>query len=463
MGSASKIVLVLNYPEREKRTFLKIQTAIGEINPHAEVTILEKLDPNFMVDTLAIAPQVIMAAPFTALTNAWPFYMLKYLLDCMMVCYRSEGLLPVNTLDQDTARSMTGFDKYGVNLVDFEIFWGRKTADPIGRALVHDKKLSSISRSRHLGWPFFEDYTGEMNDRDHILPQAISRKVLQYPHTRRLLFVTGFPQADYTREDAIRAGDYVDISSHDADEKLTEKLSRFRKAGEFRKNYMKTISECAHKNSECLFIVKIHPLEIIQCKNRNHNPYKALEDIHNIQLITEPVPFRSIIHHCSLLFHYGSTTMLEAYLTKVPSVHVSDSKTTYRGIFEIPSTLSADLLDIPGIIAQHKVTPVTFERNETVERVFEEQLGVKAGQEYKPSEDIARFLLSLDPYNAQTILPTDRYLIEATKKIGKGRMIDRIDSARLKAVGQNHQEFMEKGVDRDSMFIKLEQIPLLHS
>ena len=461
MKSTSKIVLVLNYPEREKRTFLKIQTAIEEINPHAEATILEKLDPNFMAGTLAIAPQVIMAAPFTALTNACPFYMLKYLLDCVMVCYRTEGLLPVNTLDQDTARSMTGFDKYGVNLVDFEIFWGRKTADPIGRALVQDKKLSSVSRSRHLGWPFFEDYTEEMNNRDHILPQVISRKVLRYPRTRRLLFVTGFPQADYTREDAIRAGDYVDIGSHGAKEKLEEKLSRFRKAGEFRKNYMETISECAQNNSDFLFIVKIHPLEIIQCKNRNHNPYKALKDIHNILLITEPIPFRSIIHHCSLLFHYGSTTMLEAYLMKVPSVHVSDSKIKYRGIFEIPSTLSADLLDIPGIIARHRATSVTFERNETVERVLEEQLGVKVDQRYKPSEDIARFLLSLDPDSAQTILPTDRYLIDATKKIGKSRMIDRIDSARLKAVGQNRGEFMEEEVGRNSMLIKLEQIPLV--
>ena len=121
--------------------------------------------------------------------------------------------------------------------------------------------------------------------------------------------------------------------------------------------------------------------------------------------------------------------MLEAYLTKVPSVHVSDSNIMYRGIFEFPSTLSADLLDIPGIIARHGATPVPFERNETVERVLEDQLDVKVDQRYKPSEEIARFLLSLDPDSAHTILPTDRYLIDATKKIGKSRMIDRIDSA----------------------------------
>jgi len=425
MTDRTKIVLVINAPERDERTNQKIQSAIMRMNPDAHVQILERCDPDMVTKTLEINPDVIMCAPITAQATSPQFYILKYLLNCVLVCFRTEGLASITLPSQ--FREMAGMENYGVNLIDYEIFWGRKTADEVGKSLIEQNKLSSVRRIRYFGAPFFEDYVGPFPGLDKTLPYHIRCALGQYPREKTVLFVTGFAFADYSPADVLNAGDLVDKKSKTAEKDFEEVLTIVQKTRHFRQMWIDAIIESATKNPEILFVVKTHPMENRHYGIKKVRPYAAFSDYDNILLLTENMPFRAIIHHCSLLFHYGSTTMFESYLSQVPSVYVHSRTVGFGGTkltriefkdLGTPSTLSADIVDVPSIVSRHSTAPIRFERNEEVEEYFKAMLELKIGRDYHPSDRIAEFLLSAVDEAPQLISSDDKYLAQIIHQSG---------------------------------------------
>ncbi|MHC4175506.1 MAG: class I SAM-dependent methyltransferase, partial [Planctomycetota bacterium] len=144
-----------------------------------------------------------------------------------------------------------------------------------------------------------------------------------------------------------------------------------------------------------------------------------------ILLLTENMPFRAIIHHCGLLFHYGSTTMLEAYLAQVSSVYVNSGKLRLGSdkLYEfndlgIPSTLSVDVVDVPSIVSQHAAAPIKLKRQREVEQYLEDILELKIGCDYRASNRIADFLLSIAEEEPQHISSDDKYLAQIIHQSG---------------------------------------------
>jgi len=335
---------------------------------------------------------------------------------------------------------MAGKEKYGNNLVDYEIFWGRKMAEEVGNILVDQGKLSSANRYVWFGCPSFEDYVRPGCEFDIMLPDHVLTKLNQYPRRRTLLIATGFQYADYSPQDVINAGDIVNRDSKTFQKDVEEALLGIQKVKRFRQAWIDTIVESARSNSELLFVVKTHPCEIIHYRCKNVKPYEIFREYNNILLINEPIPFRALISHCSIMFHYGSTTMLETYLSKVPSVFVTcrelqsdGDKFNFQGI-GIPSTMSADIIDVPSVIFQHVVSPIQFERRKEVGKYLEDMVDLKIGQDYRPSERIGRFLLSLVDEHPQVIAADDKYLVNAYEQRGGHNLINARISKAVKSI-----------------------------
>ena len=434
-----KIVLVLNYSEREQARNEKIRSAILDINSYAKVYIFERCSCDLIMEILEIDPDVIMVLPFTAKATSYPFYILKYLLDCPLACFRTEGIFDINLPGQ--SELMAGIENYGDNLVDYETFWGRKVAEGIGRVLVEQGKLSSANRCLWLGCPSFEDYVRPNGEFEKMLPDYVSTKLNQYPRERRILIVTGFQYADYSREDVINAGDLVDNNSKTFQKNLEEALLATLEVRRFRQAWIDTIIESARSNPQMLFVVKTHPCEIIHYRVKNIKPYEIFRAYDNILLINEAISIGALISNCSVVFHYGSTTMLEAYLLKVPSVFLTCNELkANRNIYNkfqgigISSTISADINDAPSIISGHAADPILFEHKEDVETYLEDMLNLKIGQDYRPSEKIGRFLLSLVDEHPQAIAADDKYLVNAYEQSGGHNWIKTLISKAVKSI-----------------------------
>jgi len=418
--TGQRVVIVAGRPEREDRINQKIKSAVTRFSPNTEVYLLDYHDPELVMKIVDINPYAIVTFPFTAITTSYKFYILKYLLNCHLICFRTEGILP--TTGTGSVKSMVGLEKYGVNFVDYEIFWGAESARLAGKLLLEQKKLSSPDRIKYFGYPSFEDYLRPDCEFDEMIPDHIKAKLKQHSREKTFLFVTCFSLADYSNEDLVNAGDLVDKSSDRFQKDFTEAQTAVKEYKQCRQMWIDNIIASAVDNPEVLFIVKTHPSEIVHYRKIKSDPYYAFKNYDNIVLVTEPIPFRALISHASLLFHYGSTTMLESYLAKVPSVFVgSNSLKKLEGskyafspeTFTVPSTISADITDTPAIVSRHLAGPIQFDRNTEVENYLEKQLNFKVGQDYNPSEKIARFLLSLSQEDFQPISGNDKYLINS--------------------------------------------------
>ena len=222
-----------------------------------------------------------------------------------------------------------------------------------------------------------------------------------------ILILTGFSLAEYTLKDLINAQDVVKINGRTKkqildDPVLKETLEAVENEKIYCKKYIDTILDAASKNEDTLFIIKLHPIEIQLKKNKKEPRYlERLKNIKNIVIIEDTWPIGALLHHCSLMVHYGSTVDLEAYIYEVPTLKLENNipynellcstirltSSTYYGNID-----DNQILDkyVKGI----KKGTVKFKKNSQTEKQLETIMNYKIGCEYNPSERIAKFLCS---------------------------------------------------------------------
>lgn len=426
MDSTYKIVFILAYKEREQRAMSKVKSEITRLNPLCEVTFYDCQEPNLVIKILELRPNIIIHYPFTATSTSLSVYLLKYVLEFTLVCFRTEGIANYDL--SVFVELMAGKEPYGASFVDYELFWGKKSAHAVGNLLYKQKKISSLDRILYFGAPLFEEgyqSTSLMPDQENLLSNVVKDKLNQYSKEKILLFVTGFGHADYTEYDIKNCGDFLDNTKGDAENDFTMGFSHVSSVILFRQKWIDAIVLSATKNPKSLFVIKVHPMEVLIHRMKKIEPYKALEAYENVLLIKTAVPFRALATYGGILFHYDSTTSLDAYLSNIPSVYYDlnglrlGSK-RFGGVkgLGIPYSISVPLENLPALIAQHAETPIKFERSEAIEQYLYEQLDFEKDKPYKPSVKIASFLLSLRQNKPQAILASDKYLIHAVQKAG---------------------------------------------
>lgn len=387
-----RILLVINYPARENLVMQKIKDSILTISPKSVVAIEELYKPRFINKALKFMPDVIMTFPFTGHNIHKQFYIIKWLTNCSICCFRTEGF----SVDGEYGEFFSGIADYCDNIVDCEIFWGEEMAEAVGKTLLKDKKLKSSSQIKIAGYPKYENIINEKVD-IKTLDQNIISKINSYPKKNVMLFLTGFNYADHTEKDLFTAED-LDLSNG----KLEQWLMIVDAFKELRNLWISNIINCAKKYNELLFIVKIHPAEKFLI-----NPYSALNNYSNVIVIRDESTTTNLLKISSVMFHYGSTTVAESAILGVPSVMLQYDcpafKTEVGKYFQCKAVISdykVDANNLEDFIKKYLSGDVTCQISQSKIAMLYNIFNIKnylKMDEYKPSHQIAEILLNIKP------------------------------------------------------------------
>jgi len=392
-----KILLVLNKPNREIPIMESIKREILSINRDAVIEIKEMCAPGFNKFVFKFKPDVILTFPFTGEGCSRWYYLFKMFLGVKIITLRAEGV--VDFSNEYNVQWAVGFDTYGSTLVDCELFWGERLAQIVGQQLLQQHKLSSMKRVKVVGYPRLEAYFGHNDQYMPPLPSRIKQKLNCYKKEQIILFITGFHLANYTKQNLFDAKDL------NAENKLDELLEAVEISKRYRSEWIANIIAAANENPNALIVVKKHPIE----KREN---YEALGGVSNILFIDEDIQVDEIIPYAGVFFHYGSTALVDAYLSKTPAIYVYslNNKQWYPDM-GWPSSLRVEVNDIPETVKHCLSGNVLFEMTLGIKRVLKEIFNIEEGRPYKPSREIAEIIL--DPAPPQKVRITDLYFLKA--------------------------------------------------
>lgn len=363
-----------------------IKREIALLAPQTEVRVLP-YDHKFMDEVLAFEPDVMLTFPMTSVGLAAPYYVFKHLFGTKVVCFRAEGI--VDPASPQSVSNHIGYDRYGPTLVDYELFWGPGPAKLIGDALVASGKLSSASRVKSFGYPRLERYFGVPQAPGNVLlPDFMQAKLLAYGRERTILFATGFHFANYTREMIFAAKDL------DAENRCDWLLAMIEEVKRFRASWLTGVRRAAEENQDLLFVLKKHPIE-------RKEDYAVLDEIPNVLHVWQDVDIGDLLERSAFFFHYGSTSLADAYLAKVPAVYVHGRTERCREWFPDmgwPSALAIASDRIAETVKQLRTSPaVQADHDPRIKAVLEFNFNIREGESYQPSRRIAEFLLQGDP------------------------------------------------------------------
>lgn len=393
----TKIMLVLNNPNREMSVMEAIKNEIIAIRPDSQVNILEMCTPTFNEEVIKFKPDVILTFPFTCVGFSKWYYIFKLLHNSKLISYRAEGI--ADYASEYNIEKHVGYDKYGKNLVDYEVFWGCKMADVVGQALVSQGKLSSALRVKYTGYPRLEHYFQDRPDYSITkLPVRIKQKIEMYSKNDIILIVTGFHLANYTKNDLFNARDL------DAENRCDELLAAVILAKLFRQEWIDNIIKTAMEHPRQLFVVKKHP-------NEKKNDYEVFDNITNVCYIHEDIEVNDLMSLAGLFCHYGSTTLVDSYLTKIPSIYLhSENKVTNTWFPDMgwPSSRAIPISSLSAGVAEYINKGLTFDAIPAVKQVLKDMFNIEEGKPYHPSREIAELILNQEP--PQKIPLNDIYL-----------------------------------------------------
>ena len=214
-----------------------------------------------------------------------------------------------------------------------------------------------------------------------------------------ILFITGFHLANYTKQN------FFDAKDVDAENNIDKLMSGAEFSKRYREAWIENIINVSKQNPNKLFVIKKHPIEC-------YKDYIKLTEIKNILYIHEDFDIQDIIPFAGLFFHYGSTALVDSYLSRVPSVYVySPEENQWYPDFGWPSSKKVVVDGIPEIIKTFNAGEISFELTKDIKKVMEDVFNIEEGKPYKPSREIAQIIF--DPQPPQKIHITDRYLLKA--------------------------------------------------
>lgn len=396
-----KVLLVLNSYDRENSIMESIKREILTLRPNATVKI-KRFDARGIIRfTFNYRPNVILTYPFASIGFSYWYYVFKFFMRLKIVVLRVEGVVDFN--NEFNVMSHVGFDKYGKSLVDTEIFWGSKTASVLGQKLLEQRKISSAERVKVAGYPRLESYFDTNLHKSPGLPASLKKSLSGYKKKNILFFVTGFHMANYSRKNLIEAGDL------DAGNNMEDLLERVENSKKIRTEWVDSIIAAAEKNPDMLFLVKKHPSE-------TRENYKDFEDRHNIIFVYDVIDLNAIIPNVGIFFHYGSTSLVDAYLSRTLSVYVySKHNKEWYSDKGWPSSVKANIDDICQVIERYRAGKYLFELTGGMRQVLKDIFNIQDGKQYEPAKHIAHLIL--DTSRPQRILLLDPYLWRAVAGI----------------------------------------------
>ena len=453
-----RIAMIVNKPEREDPIFERIAKMLERVDDNIATLRLEYRDTAFNKKLTAFEPTALLTFPLTSRGIAQHYYALKYALDCRIVSYRTEGQISIS--DANYSAWMVGFDEYGPNLVDWELFWGELSAEVVGKALVAQGKLASMSRTRTVGYARYESHF----DHQQQLPETpAEQQFYAMASGRPREHVAFFILAEYTVEDLVRGGD-VFQSRPPAPKEIHEAEKAIAKCRAYRERWIDAALETARRCPEMLVVFKSHPVENIIFARQGRNPYDRLRGHDNILYLDTPVRIDLILRRSGLFFHYGSTVAAEAYIADVPCIfatafdfypenEVPENPAFYFHDLGWPSTAKLDIAAVPDFVARHMREPVRFVCTERMRWILDKVFAIHpkhiSGQShYSPSQKIAALLVSCSGMPPLDPLADGALCVNALTRDKAGWILEVMAGREQKAMGERRYDDARRLLDR---------------
>lgn len=360
------ILLVYNKKNREEDYLKLIKKEIENTNEYKVIISPRTPSKKFISNIFKYQPKSILTFPFTAKDSSPLFYILKFILKFKLVTLRTEGAMYYDIPENINWHS--GNENYGKNLIDLEIFWGNKQREVLGKQLLIKNKIENKDRLITIGYPRIE-----------LIESIKENKII---HKGYLLFATGFYLADYTKKSIFDGKDTPTDK-----ESLDHALHMIEISKTLRAKFIKEIDAIAAL-SDLIFYVKIHPIE-----NKEDYIFKNFNS--NIIVIKDEYQISELVRNCDFFFHYGSTTLIDAYLHKKPSFYYyyKDSKTYYPDL-NWPNNKILNLDSLKEFILNNEMNQFKFKLSKEIKDVMKEEFNYSFSKTYKPSKEIASRLLS---------------------------------------------------------------------
>lgn len=383
-----KILIMYHLPQRELRSCNDIAKRIQEISTEVEV----KVSPLDFVYPLCYPQDVILTVPPRDERAASQLTYIKLFTGAKIISLETEGLYDLNNEEQVSVRIGTNY--YSPNLIDQYIYWGLRTSEVCGRRLVKDKKITDLNRVRTCGYvPYEAIDIGERSTKKY--------EQLCHQYKKMILVVTGFPNADVTIKEMEEMSAFNDRDERKGVEQRRDAEKAILLSKEYRRQYIDLIKAISERFRNYLLVVKLHPTEIYSLENGKSYLYKELRDIDNIIVIDKPEPISEMMKAANLFIHYGSTSGLEAYIYKVPSVYISMKnpekiKGVPGGNALYPSNVELDLYakkELLDIVEKG----VEFRRIPGTEKVLKDYFNFDFEKKYEPTKWIADIILEEEP------------------------------------------------------------------
>lgn len=390
----SKIMFLYNNLEREHINIKFVKEELELLGN--KVYLMHLASGDILRKLLKVRPDVIVTFPVTTQNQIYIYTFAKIICRSVIVTFTTEGLIDFE--NQESLTLSAGIYDYSDKLVDYHAFWGELVAERLGAVLQKQRKLSDTKRIRIFGNPMYE--------KDRILEYCGKNEIireLSLNTKNKVLILSGFHTSYYEKEEIINAQDIINTDNYD-EEHINMILDSFRNQRLYLDKYIDNILFAAEKNQDVLFLVKLHPQEILMQKGNRKLPYlEKLENISNVVIIKESIPIGVLLSQVDFMVHYGSTVDLEAYIYNVPTLKLegkAENKLFFvEGIRLTDSTYYEDVQDKTGIdkyvqMLKRKVS--LFKNNGEVENQLYEYMNYKMNQEYHPSKKFAVFLNSIN-------------------------------------------------------------------
>lgn len=411
------LLLVMNKREREGLIMRKIAHWAKTFDPAAVIRIIHYSKPTLLQEALTFNPQVMLIFPMTSTGTSRLPTILKAVCGTTVVTLETEGGTGYDT-SHGYLKQFVGYDRYSSDLIDYSLYWGPHDARHIGGLFLAEGKIASPERNLTFGYPLYEVYASQdllTREQDRLAP-SIQEELDKYPDDKRLLFVTGFHTADYTREDCINAADLFDTET-DYTKELETVLLRVEREKLRRGQWIRAIRSLVERRPDIQCVIKIHPIEIALKKARGANHYEALAALPNVALISDiDATVCQLLSRSKALVHYGSTVVAESYLLNRASIFVFCPLLhgAYEGYYRQgrdpkgwPSTQTTTIDGLGPVVDTLLEAPGTHcPRPAGADAVLLDFFNLTDPAGYLPSRDIAAFLVTLAG-KGQTLSPTD--------------------------------------------------------
>ena len=379
-----KYLLLHNSRNREELISRMIVSQLYTVDKSADVYVTYWAEQtNNIKDIIDFSPDVLLTFPFTISDLIEEISAIKMVCRCKVCTYTTEGYASEN----DIKKYFMGFYDYPRDLIDLYLFFGPQYEKVYIEAQKDICRFGDSAYSRSVGYPLYEldrmvSYRKEYQSINKI--EELSKK-----YKKVITVLSGFQGADKTIDQIKRSNDAYNSFSENREAEIKKVWEAYRHIAEYRDVYYKNIVTLAQNNKNCLFIVKLHPIEIASVCSKTNAMYSKLDMIENIIVLRELLPLAFLLEISFCMIHYGSTASAEAYIHGVPSIYFRGyicevMESDYR--FELENVKEVDEL-----LKTHIEVNKTAGKDAFVFGYFNYRDGVK----YEPSKMIAEELYKI--------------------------------------------------------------------